>query len=169
MFHVHLLRLSLLLHLFVLLLFGLGLFLGRSRGGRGSGRRRGRLAHDLLDFVVDFSGLVLNLLGCDHQIFPLGLGALLLVRGNHPSSNLLDEGEAFLAFLRGDVLVLLILNKLCLTSELRRVVLAVKESPRAFTSFTNCSKLSNLLVTCATLALTPLIRSLYTPRLEFCP
>ena len=66
LFHVHLLRLSLLLHLFALLLLGLWLLLGWGRRGRGSGRRRGGLAHDLLDLVVDFTGLVLNLLGSDH-------------------------------------------------------------------------------------------------------
>lgn len=134
--HVHLLRLHFLIHLLGLLFLGLGLFLGSWRSRRG-GWWRGWFAHDLLDLVVHFSSLILDLLGSDNQILPFSPCALLLIRGSHPRAHLFDEGEAFLTFFGSDMFVLLILNRGWFTSELRRVVLLASESPKIFTSCTN--------------------------------
>ena len=77
----------------------------------GFGRGWGWSAHDLLDLVVEFADLVLDLLRSDDEILPGGFLLLLLKRIAHPVLQLLDKGESFLAFFGSDMLVLLILSK----------------------------------------------------------
>ena len=71
--------------------FGLLLFFG--------GRRGRRFGHDLLDLLVDFLDLVLDVVGGDGQRFILGDILLFFVSLNGPFLGLVDGVISFLSFL----------------------------------------------------------------------
>ena len=128
--HVHLLGLAGLalgFHLFFGLGFGFGwvfllLFFG---GRRGSG-----FGHDLLDLLVDFLDLVLDVVGGDGQRLILGDVLLFFISFDGPFLDLVDGVVSFLSFLGRDVFVFLILNSTMCTSEFNLSTLALREPSR---------------------------------------
>ena len=94
------------------------------------GRRGRRFGHDLLDLLVDFLDLILDIVGGDGQRFIFGDILLFFVGIDGPFPGLVDGVVSFLSFLGRDMLVFFILNIMKCTSEFNFSTLVLREASR---------------------------------------